>query len=238
MIFQKDYWERNQLGRLRPPTHPVIEEYVISKIEIIKEYIDLAPETTLLDVGCSNGVFTYYWDKICTVTGVDFSEKMLTLNPVTNTLLMDANDLKFADNSFDVVFCHSLLHHVEDIGLVIKEMARVSKRHVVILEPNRNNPLQFLLSYLKKTERKALKFSPSYLKRVSETNGLWVVDSFARGMITPDRMPPFLIPVVRRLNFKQPMGMTNFVIAEIERRKNSDIYDVPQELLNRRYSQH
>jgi ubiquinone/menaquinone biosynthesis C-methylase UbiE len=63
-------------------------------------------------------------------------------------------DLKFEDNSFDVVFCHALLHHVDDIDRVIGEMKRVSCKWIVLLEPNRNNPLMFLFSLLIKEEWK------------------------------------------------------------------------------------
>jgi ubiquinone/menaquinone biosynthesis C-methylase UbiE len=133
---------------------------------------------------------------------------------VKQKLQMDAGGLAFKDNSFDVVFCHALLHHVEDMDGVIREMKRVSKKYIIILEPNRNNPLMFLFSYIVKEERKALKFSLKYLKRVSEKNGLRIIKAFSCGMIVPNKMPSFFIPLVKRLNFRQPLGMTNFIIAE------------------------
>jgi SAM-dependent methyltransferase len=213
-MFQKDYWERKELDKRRPVTHPVIAEYVLSKIKVLKNYINLNKTTRLLDVGCGNGFFTYYFDKECLATGVDYSEKMLRLNPVNQKSMMDAGRLGFKDETFDMVFCHALLHHVDDIGAIIREMARVSKKYVIILEPNRNNPLMFLFSYLVKEERKALKFSPGFLRKVTESNGLKIVDVFSMGMIVPNKMPGFLLPVVKHLNFKQPLGMTNFVIAE------------------------
>lgn len=127
---------------------------------------------------------------------------------------MNANDLKFEDNSFDVVFCNALLHHVESIAEVIQEMKRVSRKYVIILEPNRNNPLMFLFSLLVKEERKALKFSLSYLTNVISCNGLHVVASFSYGMIVPNKTPTFFLPLVKLFDFKQPLGMTNFIIAE------------------------
>ncbi len=38
--------------------------------------------TRLLDVGCGNGFFSYYFDQVCEVVGVDFSGKMLEKNPI------------------------------------------------------------------------------------------------------------------------------------------------------------
>lgn len=45
-----------------------------------------------------------------------------------------------------MVFEANVLHHVADREGVIREMARTSSRYVVLLEPNRNNPLMFAFS--------------------------------------------------------------------------------------------
>ena len=211
---QKDYWKREELAKRRAPEHPVIAAYILPKINVLTRYVDIRQQTRLLDVGCGNGFFTFYFDKICDVYGVDYSEKMLQMNPVKKTFPMDASDLKFEDNSFDIVFCHALLHHVEDIDRVIQEMRRVSKRYVIILEPNRNNPLMFLFSLVVKEERKALKFSLSYLRNTVSKNDLRIVTCFSYGMIVPNKTRTFLLPLMKLFNFKQPLGMTNFIIAE------------------------
>jgi len=213
-MFQKNYWERRGLVARRHPEHPVVAAYILPKIKVLCRYVNLTQQTRLLDVGCGNGFFTYYFDKVCDVHGIDYSEKMLEVNPVKKTSLMSADALKFDDNSFDVTFCHALLHHVENITKVIQEMRRVSRKHVIILEPNRNNPLMFLFSLLVKQERKALKFSLSYLTNIVKKNDLRIVTSFSYGMIVPNKTPTFALPLVRLFNFKQPLGMTNFIIAE------------------------
>jgi SAM-dependent methyltransferase len=213
-MFQKDYWERDSLDGRRPPQHPVIAAYVVPKIKAIMEYVPLSGKTTLLDVGCGNGFFTYYFERFCDAAGLDYSQKMLDMNPVKKKHLMDVNDMKFPDGSFDVVFCHAMLHHVEDMDRVVREMGRVSRRYVVILEPNRNNPFMFLFSLLVREERKALRFSPGYLRGLASRNGLRVVASFSYGMIVPNKTPESMLPFFRLFDFKQPFGMTNFVIAE------------------------
>jgi len=213
-MYQKEYWERKKVIKRRHPSHPVIASYVLPKICVIDHYIKLSNQTKLLDVGCGNGFFTFYFDRICDAYGVDYSEKMLSMNPVKKTFLMDASNLKFDDNSFDVVFCHALLHHVDKIDRVIQEMKRVSKKYVIVLEPNRNNPLMFLFILLIKQERMALKFSLSYLKNIIKRNGLKIKGAFSYGMIVPNKTATFLLPLVKLFNFKQPFGMTNFLIAE------------------------
>ncbi len=212
--FQKKYWERKDLDIRRPPWHPCVKEYVVPKIQEIKKIIPLNKEVELLDVGCGNGFFGYYFDKICKTTGVDYSKKMIELNPIKNKYIMDANDLKFEDNSFDIVFCHALLHHLENPNKAIKEMKRVSKKYVVMLEPNRNNPLIFLYVSIVKEERKALKFSLSYLKNTVKKNNLKIITSFSYGMVMPNKTPVFLLSLVKLFNFKQPLGMTNCIISE------------------------
>ncbi len=212
--FQKNYWEKNKVLKRKSPDHPIVAECVLPKIEFIKRYVNITAETRLLDVGCGNGFFTYYFDKICDTSGVDYSEKMLQINPVKKTFLMDANNLKFENNSFDISFSHGFLHHVDNMDKVIQEMKRVSKKYVIILDANRNNPLLFLFSLIVKEERKALKFSLSYLRNVIKRNGLNIIDSFSLGMIVPNKMPLFLLPIAKKFNFKQPFGITNFIIAE------------------------
>ena len=210
---QKQFWERDQLVKRRSPQHPVIREYVVSKIEEIRKHIPIEKNTRLLDVGCGNGFFTYYFDQLCDVYGIDFSEKMIELNPIKNKAVMNAENLKFENNSFDVIFCHALLHHVDDIDQVIQEMKRVSRKWIVLLEPNRNNPLMFLFSLLVKEEWKAMRFSVRYMKRFVEQNGLKTYKSFSYGMIVPNKTPIFALPFFRLFNFIQPFGMTNFIIA-------------------------
>jgi len=210
---QKQFWERDTLKKRRSPEHPVIKEYVVSKIDEIGKYIPIEKNTRLLDVGCGNGFFTYYFDQVCDVFGIDFSEKMVDLNPVKNKAVMNAEELKFEDNSYDLIFCHALLHHVDDIDRVVQEMKRVSRKWIVLLEPNRNNPLMFLFSLLVREEWKAMRFSLRYMKKFVKRNGLTVNRSFSYGMIVPNKSPKFLLPFLRLFNFRQPFGMTNFIIA-------------------------
>jgi SAM-dependent methyltransferase len=46
-----------------------------------------------------------------------------------------AEDLPFADDSFDVVVCRIAAHHFEDAAAAVREMARVAAR-LVVLEDN------------------------------------------------------------------------------------------------------
>lgn len=216
MEFQKDYWERNALKHRRSPTHPVIREYVKPKIKEICKVIDIHPKTSLLDVGAGNGFFSYYFDQICHTVAVDYSNRMNEMNPIKRKWVMDANNLKFFDNQFDIVFCHALLHHVEDLDNVIKEMKRVSRKYVIIIEPNASNPLMYLFSYLVKEENKAMDFTLEYLKKKARKNGLNVLYAFSYGLIVPNKTPNLLLPLFTMFNSKLPFGMVNILILEKE----------------------
>lgn len=213
-MFQKDYWERKAIDDRRPPDHPVVRQYALSKIRQIQHYVPLEKGTRLLDVGCGNGFFSHPFSQICDTIGVDFSGKMLAKNPIPQKLLMEASHLCFQDFAFDVVFCHALLHHVENMDAVLQEMKRVSRKYVVVLEPNRNNPLMYLFSALVLEERQALRFSLGFLKEKMTRNGLKVVAAFSHGTTVPNKTPIVLLPLIKLLDFRYPLGMTNILIAE------------------------
>jgi SAM-dependent methyltransferase len=213
-LFQKKYWERKSLIKRRPPQHPVIENFVLPKIKEIRKIIPIKKETTLLDVGCGNGFFSYWWDKICDTTGVDYSETMINLNPITKKYVMSAEDLKFPDSFFDIVFCNSLLYHVENINKAIDEMRRVSRKYLIISEPNAFNPLIFIFSVLNKQERRALKFSLGFLKRKIDYSGVKIISAFSHGVITPNKTPSLLLPLLKPLEKRRLFGVMNIIITK------------------------
>lgn len=214
---QAQYWhESEHLGR-RDPRHRIIRTYVEGKLKFIRDHIGLPSSPEILDVGAGNGYFSYYWDKLGRTVATDYSEVMLRKNPVADKRVMDARKLEFPDNSFDITFCHALLHHIDrnDRVKVLKEMARVSRRSVAFIEPNGRNPLVAAFSIVKKEERGGLDFSYQYCRRIAEEAGLKIVKSCTWGALTPNRMPfsGALLPFFRTLERPLPLGVTNVVIA-------------------------
>jgi phosphatidylethanolamine/phosphatidyl-N-methylethanolamine N-methyltransferase len=90
----------------------------------------------ILEVGVGTGINASLYPKDCAVTGIDFSAGMLekarervARNGARNIRLlqMDAGDLKFADNSFDIVYAPYLISVVPDPVKVAREMRRVCR---------------------------------------------------------------------------------------------------------------
>lgn len=114
----------------------------------------------------------------------------------------------------DIVFCHSVLHHVDDIERAISEMKRVSTRYVIIIEPNRCNPINLIAALIHKDERNILKLSMKYWKDIMQRCNLPVILSFTFGMPIPNLIPAALLPLFKLLNTKSPFGWDNFIIAQ------------------------
>lgn len=91
----------------------------------------------ILEVGVGTGLALSYYDPSLDVTGIDFSEDMLTrarakvadekLGHVRELRQMDARNLDFPDASFDTIVAMHLISVVPDPEQVMAEMARVCK---------------------------------------------------------------------------------------------------------------
>jgi phosphatidylethanolamine/phosphatidyl-N-methylethanolamine N-methyltransferase len=106
----------------------------------------------VLEVGVGTGINLALYPREATVTGIDYTASMLekareraarkNAAPV-RLLQMDAADLKFADNSFDIVYAPYLISVVPDPVKVAQEMYRVCRpggRVIILnhfLSPNR-----------------------------------------------------------------------------------------------------
>jgi len=168
----------------------------------------------VLDVGCGNGFFTYYFSQLAYTVGIDYSAHMLSINPCELLVRGSALSLPFKDDSFDLLFCSNLLHHLKNPTIAIMEMRRVSRKFVVLSEPNRNNPFMALFSILIPEERGTLKFSLNYMRYLVEFYGLKVIASNSMGAIVPNKTPESLLEIFKKMNNKIPLKFYNIVISQ------------------------
>jgi phosphatidylethanolamine/phosphatidyl-N-methylethanolamine N-methyltransferase len=96
----------------------------------------IKPGDRVLEVGVGTGINAVLYPRDCTVTGIDLSSSMLekaheriARKGVRNVRLleMDAAALKFADDSFDIVYAPYVISVVPDPVAVTREMHRVCR---------------------------------------------------------------------------------------------------------------
>ena len=112
-----------------PTLHP-------GRVQAIQK-MAIQPGDRVVEVGVGTGINLSLYPRDCHVTGIDFSASMLEKarervwkKELTNVRLlqMDAADLKFPDNSFDIVYAPYLISVVPDPLQVAREMRRVCRR--------------------------------------------------------------------------------------------------------------
>lgn len=149
---EKEYWDkraRTYLDKtyfLTSPSRfftkvfyePTLKTMILSRLKKI------SPQS-LLEVGCGPGRLFDSYKNIAHVVGVDFSPQMLERAKKLikkkkydniELRLMDARNLKFSSNSFDVILTSNVLLHIrpEKIQKAINEITRVSKKWIICAE--------------------------------------------------------------------------------------------------------
>jgi SAM-dependent methyltransferase len=98
-------------------------------LDLTVEWCEPGPDVTVLDVATGGGhVARRLREAGATVVTVDPAPGMQA-DPTA-----PAEDLPFADGSFDAVACRVAAHHFHDVLAAVKEMARVAKHRVVICD--------------------------------------------------------------------------------------------------------
>ena len=201
-IHQYNYWE-GQTCR-RTSFHPAVQAFAQPKVDIIlkilKGYNDTMDSMSVLEVGSGSGHMSIFAKQHCNLlVASDYSMNMLSQNPVDIKLCCDASRLPFAGSRFDCVMCTNLLHHVEDPFATLREMRRVSKKYVIIIEPNRNNPMMYLLGLLTKSDRGLLKVSLNWLRSISVECGIAELHATSQGLVLPNVTPITFIKSLTRM---------------------------------------
>ncbi|MCX7698737.1 MAG: class I SAM-dependent methyltransferase [Candidatus Goldbacteria bacterium] len=126
---------------------------------------------SLLDCGCGNGedvrIYLKYFKRI---HGLDIEQspdwKLYTNESITFSI-GNAQKLDFENESFDTVLEKDMLHHVSSPSDALKEMIRVAKKRIIVIEANRYNPLLYInMTLLKNHQHFTQKY---FIKLIKET---------------------------------------------------------------------
>lgn len=127
-------------------------------LQLMSQRLNFNKVHSVLDLGCGVG----HWGRVLApvlpknveLTGVDREQewvhkstefaRMVNLNNFKYQV-GDINHLDFPDNSFDLVTCQTVLIHVADVKVALKEMFRVTKPGGLILAAEPNNLISWLL---------------------------------------------------------------------------------------------
>lgn len=141
----RSYWNEH-IHDLKIARHPCgskeffddIEAYRFDKLEYLPKVIGYASYEgkRLLEIGCGIGIdLVRFARNGAIVTGIDLAENAIELarrnfsfHSVSGDLqVMDGEQLRFPDNSFDAAFVHGVLQYTRDPTRMIREVRRVLK---------------------------------------------------------------------------------------------------------------
>lgn len=118
--------------------HPQIKMSPINKRTY--EFIDSLDIKTVFEFGCNIGRHLLKFRKMgIKPFGIDINATSIFyarfLHKLENVDVADELSLKdIPDNSFDLVFTNSVLCHIEHIDDILKDLKRISKKHLIMVE--------------------------------------------------------------------------------------------------------
>lgn len=160
---------------------------------------------TVLDVGCGEGFTLKKLEekKIGKKNeGIDYSAEAIKIGkkiyPELNLAKGNIYDLKYEDNSFDLLICTEVLEHLADPVKAIEEMKRVTSKYILLSVPN--EPFFIMANFLRGKYLKNLGNHPEHInhwtafgfEKFLQKQGLHVVKAkhpFAWSLILTKKQP-------------------------------------------------
>ncbi len=95
-------------------------------LTVLQDHEPNIKNKTVLDIGCSSGIITdYLAPYFKSIIGIDVDSHVLPKKE--NFLKMSGDNLKFKDQTFDIVICNQVYYWFEDPTKLLSEIYRVLK---------------------------------------------------------------------------------------------------------------
>lgn len=161
-------------------TNPVVRRLMAGFERDLDELFELAAPSSLLDVGCGEGVLVHQWAQRLAarapaeparVVGIDLEEESIQAGwserqaPNLEYRVMEAANLPFEDGEFDLASAIEVLEHVPDPEHTVSEMARCAERYLLVSVPR--EPLWRMLNMARGAYWPALGNTPGHLNHWS-----------------------------------------------------------------------
>ena len=182
--------------------NPVVRRLMANFEATLDELFRQASPSSLLDVGCGEGVLTAQWAARIEgrVVGIDLDDPQLHAEweqRAASNLeyrVMKAENLPFGDGEFDVASAIEVLEHVPDPEHTVAEMARVASRHLLVSVPR--EPLWRGLNMARGAYLKDLGNTPGHLNHWSKRSFVELLSQ--HGEVVEARSPfPWTMLLVR-----------------------------------------
>lgn len=100
----------------------------------------IVPGQTVLDLGAGDGLLAEYLHTrmSCPVHAYDIEERSLCSIPVKR---YDGSHVPLDDRSVDVAICVTVLHHCPDPPAIVRELTRVARKRVIVVEDRYDSTL-------------------------------------------------------------------------------------------------
>ncbi len=183
--------------------NPLVRRMMAGFERTLDELFAAASPSSLLDVGCGEGVLVHKWAQRLQgsrVVGIDLEEPSIQAGweqrqaPNLEYKVMRAENLPFADNEFDVACAIEVLEHLPDPEHTLSEMARCAEHRLLVSVPR--EPLWRMLNMARGAYWSQLGNTPGHLNHWSKRSFVQLLSRY--GDVVEARSPfPWTMLLVR-----------------------------------------
>ncbi len=184
-------------------SNPLVKRLMAGFERTLDELFQAASPTSVLDVGCGEGVLVHSWAQRLPnrrIVGIDLEEDSIQAGwarrqaPNLEYRTMRAENLPFAENEFDIACAIEVLEHVPDPEHTLAEMARCAENRLLVSVPR--EPLWRMLNMARGAYLSDLGNTPGHLNHWSKRSFVALLSRY--GTVVEARSPfPWTMLLVR-----------------------------------------